>query len=77
MLQGLDELALGHSVHIESVDNAVGGEVLNHLLLDVLVVVAVVNRARAAEKVDIVYAVLVSDNSALGVGEHLGKVSAV
>ena len=76
-LKRLDELALGHGVHIERVDNAVGCEIVDHLLLDVRIVVAVVDGAGAAEEIDILGAVLVGEHRALRVGEYLGEVAAI
>ena len=77
LLERFDELALGNGVHIQRVDDAVGRKVVDHLLLDVGVVVAVVDRARAAEEVNILGAVLVLEDSALCVGKDLGKVAAI
>ncbi len=77
LFERLNKLTLGDRVHIQRVDDAVGGEIIHDLLLDIRIVVAVVHRACAAEKVDILCAVLIGEGGAHSVGEHLGKMSAI
>ena len=49
--------------------NAVGGDVINQRLLQVRIVVAVVQRARAGQKIDVLTAILIGQASALRLSE--------
>lgn len=49
-LEELDEFALGFGVHIHGVDDAVSGQVVADLVLDIVVIVAVVQRTAPQKK---------------------------
>ena len=72
-----DERTLRRGVHIHRVQDAVLLEVVDDALLDVRVVVPVVQRTGSAEKVDVLFPVLVVEEGPLGGGEYRGEVAAV
>ena len=76
-LEELDEFALGFGVHIHGVDDAVSGQVVADLVLDIVVIVAVVQRTCAAEEVNVVVALIVGHDGALGCFEDGGEFAAV
>jgi hypothetical protein len=72
-VQHLQELRLGLGVQVERMRDAVHGDVVEKLLLQVRVVVPVVERARAGEKVEQRVTLGVVDPRALALGEHVGN----
>lgn len=71
------ERAFGQRVHVQAVGDAVGGHVLQQPLFEVVVVVPVVQRAGAADEVQVATPVLGDQMAALRPGEHRREGPAV
>src|SRR5699024_7904313 len=69
-LEGLQEGATHVGEHVQAVDDAVIGEVLDDRLLQLRVVVTVVQRTCAGEEVEVLATVLSGHDAALGAGER-------
>ncbi|MNZ75714.1 hypothetical protein D3C78_941980 [compost metagenome] len=56
--EALDEFALGHCIHIQTVHNPVGGQVIENPVLDIIVIMTVIQCPGTCKKINICSSVL-------------------
>ncbi len=77
VLIGHEELFLGLCEHVQPVGDAIGRDVIDQSRLHVGVVVTVVQRGTAGEKIDIFAAVVAVNDRTLGLAEEFGKAARI
>ena len=68
--KGVEKLFFSARGHVESVDQAIAADIVNHLLLQQRVVVAVIEGAGTAEKIDVFLAVFVVQPGPFSLGKN-------
>ena len=77
VFQRLQKVALGHGVHVQAVHDGIVLDVVEQDFFQNRIVVAVVQRARAGQKIQVLLAVFVVQIAALGFLEHHREAACV
>src|SRR5690606_5423867 len=77
LLESVQEISLGTRAHVQAVRNAVAGDVVQQRFLALGVVVAIVQRTGASQKVDVASAVGIVEGGAFGAVKNDGEGSGI